>query len=312
MRIFLISIDTLRYQTAKECGLDELFDKSFDNYYTSCNWTLPSHAALFIGSSDHGLNWDWDFPETSQQSDAILKARKNGLKGVTIAQNLKRQGYNTIGLAGGGFVSKWFGFDKGFNKWEEEEPYQLKKIYKEKIKFPVDSFIFIHDYWVHDYYQDADWPIRQWREVEWRKPRVEVPKEKLEKGLLAYITRTYEIKEWLSNLISRYPNDIFFVTADHGEAFLENPQQIHHGVYTTMEYDEVAKVPLFIKNAYKNLDENKFLADIFLKNLIIGKGNMLNFQTGRYSYRGKIFKFTRRNNDFVAKDIFDCGGFCTI
>ncbi len=82
---------------------------SFTSAFTTSPWTLPSHASMFTGqrASDHQTHagtkrFDPDVP--------------------TIAESLSEVGYETAGISGNAWVSRNFGFDRGFDnlsmKWD--------------------------------------------------------------------------------------------------------------------------------------------------------------------------------------------------
>lgn len=294
MRYFLISIDTLRADVAEEVELQGLFHRYCNSYYTSSNWTLPAHAALLVGNTSHNCNWDWGFPESKGMADQIMDQKEGGLRGRTIAEEMKYYGYDTVGIVGGGFVSKWFGFNRGFDVWEEKNPFPIKNAHR--ADFPDNCFILLHDYFVHNYFEDSDWPILKMRESEFMDPE-SIDPSIIRKGKAAYVKRAREMKRRLKELIAAYPRDKFIVVADHGEAFVERPKQIHHGVYTDMRWPEVARVPLGLRNV--NIDTDQVLFDIDIKDMILyGSISQGRTMRGRYSYWGKHYDYRREGSSF--------------
>lgn len=159
--VILISLDTLRadhisaygYKRITSPNIDEFADNAvlFENSFCNAVWTLPSHMSLMTSlySSTHRV---WD--KNSKLSRSIK----------TIAQILKENGYRTAAFTGGAFVSKVFGFDKGFDLYRENydvqienhgQPLRLKHIEKDLFDWLENHskdkfFLFVHCYDTHE------------------------------------------------------------------------------------------------------------------------------------------------------------------
>jgi len=159
--VVLISLDTLRadhisaygYKSTTSPNIDEFADNAilFENSFCNAVWTLPSHMSLMTSlySSTHRV---WD--KNSKLSRSIK----------TIAQILKENEYLTAAFTGGAFVSKVFGFDKGFDLYRENydvqienpgQPLRLKHIEKDLFDWLENHskdkfFLFIHCYDTHE------------------------------------------------------------------------------------------------------------------------------------------------------------------
>jgi arylsulfatase A-like enzyme len=108
----LIVIDTLRTDRMSLYGaqrsttprLDRIAEQgvTFENVVTNSTWTLPAFAGLLSGRYldaqvlDHGLR-------------------------ISLVENLRAAGFRTAAFTEGGFVSKHFGFDLGFETFREQE-----------------------------------------------------------------------------------------------------------------------------------------------------------------------------------------------
>ena len=112
--VILISIDTLRadhlscygYHRKTSPNIDKFSAKSivFKNAISVSSWTVPSHASMFTGlyPSRHGLI-------QSPQPGKLTETKK------TLAEMLGEFGYFTGGFHGGGYLSPYFGFNRGFD-----------------------------------------------------------------------------------------------------------------------------------------------------------------------------------------------------
>ena len=113
--IVLVSIDSLRadhlgsYGYARDTSpfLDRLAREGtrFENAISTTSWTLPAHAAMFTGLRDsvHGL------------VDNGLRLADGHL---TLAEILRREGYDTAGFFGGPYLHPTFGVAQGFDVYE--------------------------------------------------------------------------------------------------------------------------------------------------------------------------------------------------
>jgi len=77
-------------------------------------WTIPSHASIFTGRypSEHGVHesYEMGLPETL--------GLMNDVDGFTLAEELHRKGYQTIGLPANGTLTLREGFDRGFDSFQ--------------------------------------------------------------------------------------------------------------------------------------------------------------------------------------------------
>ena len=154
--VILISVDTIRADHLQLYGYDRetspflrsLGNRAvvFDKAISQAPWTLPSHAVMF--SSDYptalGLgNWSNQRPIPS---DAVL-----------LAEVLRRTGMRTVGIVDAGFVSRVFGFGRGFETYDESDTRTVDQSVDGFLEW-VDAldegenyFAFLHTYDVHDY-----------------------------------------------------------------------------------------------------------------------------------------------------------------
>lgn len=114
--VILVSIDTLRADRLGSYGntrgltpnLDRIAARStvFDSAISAAPWTLPSHVSLFTSAMpfDHKVRW----------SSKRINPRR-----AMLAERFRDAGYRTAAFTGGGYVAGAFGFDQGFEIYED-------------------------------------------------------------------------------------------------------------------------------------------------------------------------------------------------
>jgi len=120
LNVIVISIDTLRPDRmgayghrAGETGegttpfLDELASKGalFTNAVSTSSWTLPAHYALLTGMPD-------------ELHDMVHDSMPPSPKIAMLAEILGREGYATGGFYSGPYLHPFFGFARGFDRYE--------------------------------------------------------------------------------------------------------------------------------------------------------------------------------------------------
>lgn len=125
--IILIVCDTLRKDVlglyggeAKTPFLKALSKDAmvYDNAIAPSPWTFPSHVSMFTGMypSEHGVH------ESRTDKLEQMTDMHHRLKAKRLAERLKKQGYNTIGISNNVMVSRFTGFDIGFDTFFNTEP----------------------------------------------------------------------------------------------------------------------------------------------------------------------------------------------
>jgi hypothetical protein len=110
--VILLVADSLRYDTVWGINrtllpyLDE-HSKIFHQTYSAGSWTLPATASIFTGLLPH-------------EHHATTRTRK-GLdnENSTLAEKLKKQGFETIQLTANSVTTNIFGLDRGFQRTEK-------------------------------------------------------------------------------------------------------------------------------------------------------------------------------------------------
>lgn len=153
--VLLISIDTLRADHMSVYGYERpttprlaAWARSatvFETAVAAAPWTLPSHTSMLTGldALRHGVSFPQDLfrPE------------------LTLADVLRREGYTTLAVTGGGYVHPRYGFARGFERYfgnvsmgldkELEQGIALARHwFEEEAGHPV--LLFFHTYEVHN------------------------------------------------------------------------------------------------------------------------------------------------------------------
>jgi arylsulfatase A-like enzyme len=124
--VIIIVCDTLRRDVLSAYGgdartpnLKRFAGESmvYDNAITPSSWTFPSHVSLFTGLNpiEHGVRDG----KGIRLADLFKLNSKLGLE--TVAQFLGRRGYNTVGVSNNLVISKFGGFDRGFDTFRNIE-----------------------------------------------------------------------------------------------------------------------------------------------------------------------------------------------
>ena len=179
--IILISIDTLRADRlgcyGGPAGISPNIDAfcresvQFLSVTSQAPSTTGSHMSLFTGllpPVHRVTNWVLR-PDLARRFD--LSRLPAGVP--TLAQYLKENGYRTIGLHGGGHVSAFFGFDRGFDLYSDKiinwGNFFGSDTMHESLLSPLRAsrerkkpfFLFLHHYLCHEPYLAAPPWVRQ-------------------------------------------------------------------------------------------------------------------------------------------------------
>lgn len=261
--IILISLDTLRadhlgiygYPRNTSPHIDAFSKESvvFEKAVVQSPWTLPSHMSIMTSlyPSFHGVT-----NKSSRLAD----------EHTTIAEVLKKIGYQTAAFTDGGLVSGEFGFNQGFDVYEDEW-IGIANILP-KVEKWLDSngskpfFLFIHCYDIHEPYNPPPPYNSIFHDFAYsgnlvpsttiltaaRKGQVTVTSEDLRHFIALYdggIRYTDEkVGEFLSYLqdAELYDQSLIIITSDHGEEFNEHGSFLHWQLY----YNPNLHVPLIM------------------------------------------------------------------
>ncbi|MBN1423377.1 sulfatase [Candidatus Fermentibacteria bacterium] len=264
--IIVIDLDTLRRDRVgchgAARGLTPRIDRwarqatVYDDCIAASSWTLPSTVSMFTGLAVHQHRVD-RFGEVMTEQMAPVPLQ------------LQRAGYETIGIAEGGYVSADFGFSLGFDvydctRFKDPRWYDvLDMLRRRRSERPV--FLFLHTYMVH-----APYPF---------DPRFESPSKPyasrlrgqdieyptvIEPHSRGIITLVEEDRQYIADmydaLVNRADEHVgafidslgealrgqpyaLILTSDHGEEFLE------HGLlgHAQSLFQELLAVPLIVR-----------------------------------------------------------------
>ncbi|MBL8694179.1 MAG: sulfatase [Planctomycetes bacterium] len=276
----LLSIDTLRRDALTSYGAPPSATPALarlaadgvvvEQAIAASNYTAPSHATMLTGASPrvHG----------------VLNTHKSSPRPIppelpTLADRLRAAGYATYGDSDRGYVSKAFGFDRGFDTWREEQTGLRPKIdgairFLESLPPGKPGFVFLHTYETHAPYlpteEELDRLSARFRDAH-IAPRVlrrilrneeadaENHGDLFEDAFhfrpedIAFLRAVYASKvreadaavgALHAQLSERGLLDktVWVVTSDHGEEFKEHGSWQHQTVF-----DPVARVPLLVR-----------------------------------------------------------------
>ncbi len=268
--ILLVSLDTLRadhmglygYERDTTPHLDQLARESvvFERALAPASWTLVSHMTMLTGlyPNQHGVvSGEWALAH-----EAPL-----------LAERLRREGYQTIGLYFEGWIHARHGFDRGFDVFRAHKDAREagEHLSEELAKLDRDRpfFLFLHLFDVHCgplanapgpvydcpapydrmFLPDAPERLPQVSEGElWKVPGL-LDALSLE-GLVALYDGGIrfvddELGGWIEGWKERglLANALLVVTADHGEALGQRGNINDHGG----GYQEGLRVPLLVR-----------------------------------------------------------------
>ncbi len=263
----LISLDTLSaphlgaYGNERDTSpfFDRLAERGtlFENAYVQYPSTLVSHVSMFTGlyPQEHGV-----YPPSSVLSPQI----------ATLPEQFQRAGFRTAGFTEAGYVSRDFGFDRGFDEFlssRDAGPRSAEQTFDHGLDFlrgvgPEDRFfLFLHTYAVHDPYVPPDefdriyWPGAApevtdssgsfLRDV--NMGRHQVPPE-----TVAFYRAQYDAEiRYLDRALEGFVTELealglrddvtLVITSDHGEEFQQHGKLAHSQVYP-----ETLHVPLLV------------------------------------------------------------------
>lgn len=245
--VILISVDTLRadrlglygYNGGTSPKLDARFSRDgivVDKAYSQASNTLRGHTAMLTG-----LN-----PTIAIHKDPA-PAMLRGFP--TLADHLRRHGYQTAAFTEDAYVSVAYGMAQGFDIFREQKSPtvasgEIERTFQSALGWvgthtrqPI--FLFVHTYEVHTPY---DPPQTYRREAAPADAAPATADSLLYDGEIAYMDA--QLDKFLNELdrLGVLDHALVVVTADHGEEFGEHGGR-YHGAHL---YDEIVHVPMLI------------------------------------------------------------------
>ena len=273
--VLLISLDTTRadhlscygYERRTSPNLDKLAEQSvfYNKAVATSSWTLPSHASMFTGkfTSSHGARYD---PQGSlflssavHSASEDYRARSLGRDEVTLAQILKESGYATGGIAGGPWLMRFFGLDKGFDFYDDSNISSIngksaQLVSESAVKWIEQNksnefFLFLNYFDPHVPYMPPKTAAQMFLTSDMKEKKPYMPTVSSERSKALYDAEILYMDHHIGQLLKKlkdhrlYDNTLIIVTADHGELLGEH-SKVGHGQNL---YQEELWIPLFVK-----------------------------------------------------------------
>lgn len=289
--ICLIVLDTLRADGLSAYGnprptspaLDALAARGvlFENAVSHAAWTLPSFIGLLSGR----------YPSRSAFSEGKLHS--------SLLDPLRAAGWRTAAFTEGGYVSRHFGMDRGFERFEEEEgktrlvleprPTQgsgtIERTFDAAIAWlrepqPQPFFLLVHTYEIHFPYRRRDFteglPSGRLAATYEEMQRLEIRKGALRVGPeeRAYVRALYDggvrsadaqVQRLLDALeeTGLASDTVVIVTSDHGEDLGgRDPRAL--GEHGHQLYDDLLRVPLILVHPHADWPAGRIAAQVRL------------------------------------------------
>ncbi|MEW5802294.1 MAG: sulfatase-like hydrolase/transferase [bacterium] len=254
--VLLITIDTLRadhlscygYAGIQTPAIDGLAKEGmrFEWAFTPVPLTLPSHASIMTGlyPASHGVLNNGEY-----RLDDSIK---------TLAQILQQQGLTTAAFVGAFVLSRQFGLDRGFEKYDDDlsqgdesslDAFSLpserrgETVTESCIQWlekenPARFFLWVHYFDPHTTYD----PPRSFRSIYPDRPY---------DGEIAYTDQCIGLLLKALEKLGVIEDTLIILVADHGESLGEHRENTH-GIFL---YDATVRVPLILH--YPGLPEGE-------------------------------------------------------
>lgn len=263
--VILISLDTLRADRLVSYGydlptspfIDRLAQRGtlFENVAAPYPATLVSHMSMFTGlyPPEHGV-----YPPAGVLPETAW----------TAAEGFRAAGFRTAAHTEGGFVAKGYGFERGFEVYDDSAEggeSDIETTLRRGLEFldglePEERFyLFLHSYSIHDPYDPPDRFAGQFdgsdpppnssgeRLRDFNHERAVIERTEVERFSKRYDASVRYADAMLESFVSELEqrglleDTTLVITSDHGEEFLEHGKLAH-----TQLYPEVLAVPLVI------------------------------------------------------------------
>jgi arylsulfatase A-like enzyme len=273
--VILIVLDTLRadhlgvygYERDTSPNLDAFARENllFKYAVTTAPWTPPSLATFFTGlyPTAHGVMP----PNSREEAQTVFHKLSSNL--LTAAEFFKERGYATSGITPNPWITRTFGYDQGFEKYQEFIRAPAGKITEEGISeltrlkgLNKAFFLYLHYLDPHDPYN----PPEKFRHFTDQKSSYPY-QEKTQKKVNLYDGEIRYMDASLGNLFAAlkeqglYEDSIIVIVGDHGEQFKEHGDQ-GHGFKL---HNEELNVPLMIRSGgpAQQIDFTVSTVDVF-------------------------------------------------
>jgi len=269
--VVLISIDSLRrdrlgcyrYFRNTSPNIDQLADDSivFDSAFSTAPSTVPAHMSLFTAlyPAVHGVRFPSD----------VLRSNR-----LTLAEHMQAEGYLTAAYVDGGNLGRQWGFDKGFQLYDDRGG-GLEAIRPKAIDFinahaSRPFFLFVHTNDVHRPFNPPPGYIRIFDDGVIRHPYSSEgrsamgfvqsigyhdylglnPQENLDRISSAYDGRILYADTEIGTILDAlknhgiYERTLIVVLSDHGESLFDRHVYFGHSLFL---FDNEISIPLIVK-----------------------------------------------------------------
>ncbi len=250
--VVLISLDTLRADRLGIAGygrdttpnLDEIAREGlwFDTVVAQAPWTRPSHHSILTGTNPtkHGVTQPIQVTEGTWRTPF-----------APLAEVFRYRGYATAAFTGSGSISAKFGFDRGFDFYNEttgkehECMSDAARVFGQTRRWVAEHadrtfFLFVHTYEPHRPYCDRHFVEREHID----------PKDQIEDRIARYDGDIRRTDMHLGQLFEAlrgaglFEKTIVVVTSDHGEQLVDRSGTLSEFDHGHSLYDELLLVPL--------------------------------------------------------------------
>jgi arylsulfatase len=215
-------------------------------------WTLPAQASMLTGLH----------PPQHGATHTTLRLPEDF---TTIAEHLARNGYRTGAVTDSGLVSRTFGFDQGFEWFDESLDWDLRRTFRNATHFlkrddgrPV--FLFVQTFRTHSPYRHGEeedetlWKAFTAKLIERdATPRQKLALDEVDPELAREMREIYMggvadldrgFGSWVRALEQDglLDNGYLIFTSDHGDAFWEHGEAQHGGKL----WEEKIRIPLLL------------------------------------------------------------------
>jgi len=233
--VVLIVIDALRadhlpfygYEKNTAPFLWKLSKQSvvFENAFSASSWTSPGTASIFTSMYpyQHGVLMGLLAIRNAQKIDPNVKINRIPEEINTITEVMKKNGYQTYGVADNLNIGEKQGFTQGFDKFETFM-YQAAPKVNQTVKNWKNQLMSNGKYFLYIHYMEPHAPYHPRKP--WFKPHEDPQKERISAydSEINFVDR--HIKE-LFELFAWDKNTILIITADHGEGLWDHGMMAH-------------------------------------------------------------------------------------
>lgn len=245
--VVLISLDTLRadhlgiagYDRDTTPNLDEIAQDGlwFDTVVAQAPWTIPSHHSIMTG--------------TNPKKHGVTRPRRGQTSFAPLAEVFRDDGYATAAFTGSGYMAARFGFDRGFDSYNETPGKgqkcrsDVERVFGQANRWITNHadrtfFLFVHTYEPHRPYCDRHFVEREHIDA----------KDKIKQRIARYDGDIRRADMHLGQLFDALrsaglvENTIVVVTSDHGEELVDRHGALAKYDHGHTLYDELLLVPL--------------------------------------------------------------------